>query len=166
MRRLFVVSALFLVVLAGCTQAPPRQANGWHFGTCSVPVVGDVQVEGAHGTRFAFREASTFTGVQFREGSYAEAALYGVTIRYMGWAAAPYAETHHWRGTTGRTKWELRFWGTPPTGLVRHEVGHIFLAPHDSDYNGVMRWDVPNRHGTWDNVERWYMRETARKSGC
>lgn len=52
------VFALSLIVLAGCTQAPQRQANGRHFGTCSVPVVGDVAVDGAHGIRFAFNEAS------------------------------------------------------------------------------------------------------------
>lgn len=152
----------------GCGTSAPPPPPKW-FASCNIPLVGDVPVENNHGTRSLFREAAFISGLNFHEGSYADAARYGVTIRNGGSPGVGRRRAvtyHHVDKPSGRRSWELVFYGLPSKGLVRHEIGHVFALTHEPQGSSVMAPTVMAMDATWNPIQHGLMRQTVSRTGC
>lgn len=165
MRRL-VLPVVAVLLLASCVSSPVPDAytEARVFASCWVPIVGDVPVSDAHGTRSAFAELGRMSGFRFTDASHADAAKQGITVRYGGPSTVPRDVTTP-EIRAGRITWTVTFYGVPSRTLVLHALGHVMGLAHTTLGGNIMA--VPTYpSATWHPTQRRQMRHLGKMGGC
>ena len=162
--RLLPLAAVLLLASCVASPVPPAYTEARVFASCWVPIVGDVPVSDAHGTRSAFAEMGRMSGFRFADASYADAARQGITVRYGGPSAVPRDVTTP-TIRSGRITWTVTFYGTPSRTLVLHALGHVMGLAHTELRGNIMA--VPTYpSATWHPTQRRQVRHLGEMGGC